>query len=667
MSAPSESQQQAVLDLEGRLCDFCIKIIECLAKPDQEGDIPEFEARGQSTCQFCDEVIKMPRRAIPGPEVLEPNGSLRLMVNRWPSSSQNDQEKYSRASVWWYGGDYNVERPGEMDLALWADSGTFEFFSPCTSNNLLTNDLDDPASERFASEPPLLNPSMEEVCRLASGWLKQCKTSHEICRFTSRPKLPSRVLQLSGSSDVPTVRLIETKGIEGGDYCALSHCWGPPADTSPPRTTHENYEQHLAGILLERLPKTFRDTIALAWGLGIIYVWIDSLCIIQNDEEDWRLEAEVMGDVYRNATLVIGAAGAKDSTEGLFITERPCERVYRAPYILDGVKKGSFYLALQPQGLGGPTLGPLGSRAWAYQERYLAQRAVHFMPHQMFWGCEEQALLETSDEYMMGCNGKEPWLYVLKSYSEKKLTYTRDRVYALHGIIDEMQKDRQDQFIFGSAVWERNLEEQILWRQDQPGQEIETLDFPTWSWASTGGTKDWVLKYEMEDDIQCLNTSLKINDTQSLVAAGHISNSTTSFQRMTPAMLSSCRSLTVEDALLRSSTEDENCPAYLIQNDPAEERIMGFAVFDREPCPAAKCSFVAKRTRSDNDDNIDKMHETAEMELRPDLDGDTNSSDPTSSAAIKEGNAIVDKAITNSSRANESNVKSLEEKIVRVQ
>jgi hypothetical protein len=118
MSVRSESQQQAVLDLEGRLCDVCVKVIEWLARPDKEGGIPEFEARAQSACQFCDEIIEKPQITVPIHEVYEPNGPLRLMLDRRPCAAHNDQEKYSRASAWWYGGDYSGQRPGTMKLAL---------------------------------------------------------------------------------------------------------------------------------------------------------------------------------------------------------------------------------------------------------------------------------------------------------------------------------------------------------------------------------------------------------------------------------------------------------------------------------------------------------------------------------------------------------------------
>jgi hypothetical protein len=130
---------------------------------------------------------------------------------------------------------------------------------------------------------------MDSACHLGRIWLDDCTTSHTTCHLSREPRLPTRVLHLSGTVGAPTIKLIKTTGLEAR-YCALSHCSGP-VDKMPLSTTRESYHKHVAGIPNEQLPKTFRETIALVLGIGINYVWIDSLCIIQNDEADWHAEA----------------------------------------------------------------------------------------------------------------------------------------------------------------------------------------------------------------------------------------------------------------------------------------------------------------------------------------------------------------------------------------
>ncbi|ORY13348.1 heterokaryon incompatibility, partial [Clohesyomyces aquaticus] len=105
------------------------------------------------------------------------------------------------------------------------------------------------------------------------------------------------------------VKLVETKEGQTGCYVALSHCWGSP-ENHPLETTKENYGERLAGVPLENLPKTFRGVVKITNHIGVKYLWIDSLCIIQDDTEDWKQEAAKMGAVYEYARLTIAAADA---------------------------------------------------------------------------------------------------------------------------------------------------------------------------------------------------------------------------------------------------------------------------------------------------------------------------------------------------------------------
>jgi hypothetical protein len=130
-------------------------------------------------------------------------------------------------------------------------------------------------------------------------------------------------------------------------------------------TTCANIRQHLDAISPGELPKTFQDTVMLARVLGLNYVWIDSLCIVQNDTPDWHSEAGNMGTVYTNAALVIAAAGSKDPTEGLFTTARTQTKSCRLPYISGGISEGSFNIAIIPPKDKRPDNTPLRARGRA--------------------------------------------------------------------------------------------------------------------------------------------------------------------------------------------------------------------------------------------------------------------------------------------------------------
>ncbi|KAF0320296.1 het domain-containing protein [Colletotrichum asianum] len=102
---------------------------------------------------------------------------------------------------------------------------------------------------------------------------------------------------------------------EIGNYVALSHCWGPE-QLHPPETTWSNLRQRQECIDLTTLPSTFRDAVLVTRNLGVQYLWIDSLCIVQDDTADWQTESSKMAGYYSNAYLVISAAQAEDSTQG---------------------------------------------------------------------------------------------------------------------------------------------------------------------------------------------------------------------------------------------------------------------------------------------------------------------------------------------------------------
>ena len=139
-------------------------------------------------------------------------------------------------------------------------------------------------------------------------WLHDCNTTHVGCSVGDPPKLPTRVIDVGlSSSEGPKPYLLCSGGLEGR-YVALSHCWGTASLSNPGfKTERHNYDDLQAGFVLESVPALFRDAIVTTWKLGIQYLWIDSLCIIQDSKDDWEAESAKMGSVYRNAYVTIVA------------------------------------------------------------------------------------------------------------------------------------------------------------------------------------------------------------------------------------------------------------------------------------------------------------------------------------------------------------------------
>lgn len=131
------------------------------------------------------------------------------------------------------------------------------------------------------------------------------------------PWVPTRLLDI-GTSEDSLIRLLdrdETRLLSKQSYATLSHCWGK---TGVIRTVKSNLRNHQQEIPRGSLPLTFKDAIKIARNLHLRYLWIDSLCIIQDSREDWAHEANLMSKVYMYSFVNIAATGSSDSTSGCF-------------------------------------------------------------------------------------------------------------------------------------------------------------------------------------------------------------------------------------------------------------------------------------------------------------------------------------------------------------
>lgn len=220
---------------------------------------------------------------------------------------------------------------------------------------------------------------------LLREWTQLCDAEHQCLSpqesLSSAFKLPTRVIDV-GLQDDRSLRLVEPSGPFSERYITLSHCWG---DTPPELSfrANKNTVRELTNrIEFDDLPRTFQDAVIVTRALGVRYLWIDSLCIIQDDEADWEAESAKMGDYYSSAYLTIAATSAQASTEG-FLTERP-----NRPYVTVPLGNGHLHLAEAIDNFEADVeQGILNSRAWVLQERALSRRTIHFTSTQVYWEC----------------------------------------------------------------------------------------------------------------------------------------------------------------------------------------------------------------------------------------------------------------------------------------
>jgi hypothetical protein len=303
-------------------------------------------------------------------------------------------------------------------------------------------------------------------------------------------RLPTRLLHLEKYS----LRLCDSSEIlRGTQYATLSHCWGGLESL---KLLKSNYKEFILDIPRDLLWKNFLDAIQITKSLNLSYLWIDSLCIVQDDPEDWRHEAALMSDIYGHSSINIAAADAENGKIGCFFRRNSRDIM---PFRIKLVKQNSlgdhiiFDLYAQTEGI---QSGALVKRAWAFQERFLSPRTLHFTRSQVFWECKKQIASEVfptgfigfpyHSEVRLGRDWKleELWPHIVRLYSMGKLTYGTDKLIALSGVAKWYQDQRDDQYLAG--LWKNDLARDLLWWVTNPKENGQSAEYqaPSWSWAS---------------------------------------------------------------------------------------------------------------------------------------------------------------------------------------
>lgn len=217
-----------------------------------------------------------------------------------------------------------------------------------------------------------------EVLPLVAKWLDTCGAHHKGCENITRI-LPSRLVSITGSDPQLVMTVDLPTDIE---YATLSHCWGLSKYGT---LKQDNIADFQTRIPDDALSRTFVDSFTVARFLGINYIWIDSLCIIQDSKSDWLQESVRMCHVYSNSILNIAASKAKDGSEGFLSHRTPEDRhlFFDIQELRNGDRNRAYCMYDPFLELVGSC--PLGKRGWVLQERILAPRTVHFMAGHIFW------------------------------------------------------------------------------------------------------------------------------------------------------------------------------------------------------------------------------------------------------------------------------------------
>ncbi|CAH0036921.1 unnamed protein product [Clonostachys rhizophaga] len=324
----------------------------------------------------------------------------------------------------------------------------------------------------------------------------------------SRP--PTRFIDVRGGIG-DNIRLIHGKDMQSPIFFALSHRWGDKHEHQFGCTLPSNVKHRFNGINLGELPGNFQEAIEIAKAMGVRYLWIDLLCIVQMDSDDWKREAVRMEQMYSNASCVLAASSSNSSIEGFLKNSRE-----KRPYVsVKSPRRKIVYVCKDKDDFHTDVeRSILNSRGWVLQERALARRIIHFTKNQAYFECGNGIHCES---LIKGNNGKATLLgdsnfprsaesfnktvkivimqNLYKQYSTLRFKFSQDHSVGISGLERRLTSAYDTRGGYG--ILEAYLERRLLWKRDE-AKYLERIQFPSgrslssWSWMAYSGTITYV-------------------------------------------------------------------------------------------------------------------------------------------------------------------------------
>ena len=397
------------------------------------------------------------------------------------------------------------------------------------------------ASVSRALPTGLEDPNMFNI---AKTWLRECRQTHLFCEAPLPSFAPTRLVHIVNKNLVRVVLSQEQDAYHS--YAAFSHCWGK-AKTVKLLKANMQALQH--GIPILDLPLSYQEAVSVCQALDVSYIWIDSLCIIQDSIDDWTREAAMMKDVYQNSILNICAAAAAESSEASFQCR---DTSLIVPFEVDVVLKEADTRRYQLVASGDIDddilTSPLRSRAWVYQEDVLSKRSLRLTRGQLWWECQQTIACETypsgmptfllpenqaaryrarqelsrysqasGSSFSDDGNDRKYWHWYnsIEDYSEGALTQPTDKLVALSGVAQsygDLNRLQDEDYIAG--FWKSQLPYALCWQPTENKWTYRPPVYvaPSWSWASINGGVEFPF----------LPEEMKLDSTKSLCQVRHI-------------------------------------------------------------------------------------------------------------------------------------------------
>ncbi|KAH9908557.1 heterokaryon incompatibility protein-domain-containing protein [Xylariomycetidae sp. FL2044] len=407
-----------------------------------------------------------------------------------------------------------------------------------------------PSSRNAKKTAPKPSPASPESLALAHTWLQECLTKHgsacsaEPESSNGAPTRPKRLVEIA---DEKRLRLVELPLDHRSPYCALSYQWGGKEGL---RLSTDSLARLKDGFQIDDLPLTIADAVKVARSVDVGYLWVDALCILQDNAEDKAREISRMGSIYRNATLTIIAASTTSAQSG-FLQSRADPHIgwwkslipIRYP-VLD--PRSSSEEGAPPVDENENTAGrdrhvtwgtmcfmddmealdysisrdPVSHRGWCLQERLLSPRVLNY-GRWPTWRCRKAK--QTDGGFYLSSDPRldkedasagllldvtrrsraarldhfdvhkllSAWYRILGEYTKRELSDPADRLPGIGGIASIISRATGMEYVAG--LWRDNLLHDLMWYADTR----EWLDrpplkrAPTWSWASVAAAASY--------------------------------------------------------------------------------------------------------------------------------------------------------------------------------
>ncbi|KAH7304661.1 heterokaryon incompatibility protein-domain-containing protein [Stachybotrys elegans] len=353
---------------------------------------------------------------------------------------------------------------------------------------------------KLVSYKPVPLGSPEEVLNIAAKLQSNCVENHARCAMVTTPEklqFPLRLIDVS--QDPPRLKEYQPEqNYNHPSYIALSHRW---ASSQPLQTLHNNIGNYRLGIPLHLLSPTIQDAIRVCQRFEISFLWIDSLCIIQDNDKDWEEQSSQMWMVYANAKLVIAAARDMSDEKGFLGPRKPFTDVQLTAnrYIKRQGGLPLVYRLIEPHYTNSSSIE---SRGWTLQESLSAKQYLIFGTSEVHWSCRSSnececgAAQDNTDpkwrwlppDSCAPVNPHAEWRQsVTALYPTRNLTKPEDVLVAISGIARQFHARFGGNYLAG--LWQDDLLYELAWSVKTTLASTRNCYMPSWTWASVvGGT-----------------------------------------------------------------------------------------------------------------------------------------------------------------------------------